>query len=85
VLEDAAARIKPSQIAVATFPSHPNLRISGNVVRIAPQLVSRERVLPLWIELTNPEGFLKDGMLARVVIGVPRQSKVAAARTIPAK
>jgi RND family efflux transporter MFP subunit len=85
VLESDAARIKPGQTAVATFPSHPNLRVSGNVVRLSPQLVSRERVLSLWIELPNPQGFLKDGMLARVQIGVPRQPEAAVVRTVPAK
>jgi multidrug efflux pump subunit AcrA (membrane-fusion protein) len=85
VLENAAARIEPGQDAVVTFPSHPNLRVTGTVVRIAPQLVSQERVLPFWIELPNPQGFLRDGMLARVQITVPKQPATAAVRTLPAK
>ena len=84
VLENDAPRIEAGQGAVATFPAHPNLRVSGNVVRLSPQLVSRERVLSLWMELPNPEGFLKDGMLARVQISAPRLSTVAT-RTVPPK
>ena len=85
VLESDAARIQSGQDAVATFPSHPNLRVSGTVVRLAPQLVSQERVLPLWIEIPNPQGFLRDGMLARVQISVPKQPEAVAVRTVPAK
>ncbi len=85
VLESDAARIKPGQAAVATFPSNPNLRVSGKVVRLSPQLVARERVLPVWIELPNPQGFLKDAMLARVQISVPKQPAAVALQTVPAK
>ena len=77
VLANDADRILVGQQAVATFPSHPNLRANGQVVRIAPQLVSRERVLPLWMEIPNPQGFLKDGMLARVQISAPKLPSVA--------
>ena len=72
VLANDADRILVGQPAVATFPSHPNLRVNGQVVRIAPQLVSRERVLPVWMEIPNPQGFLKDGMYARVQISAPK-------------
>ncbi|MEE3369365.1 MAG: efflux RND transporter periplasmic adaptor subunit [Planctomycetota bacterium] len=77
VLANEADRVLVGQQAVATFPSHPNLRVNGKVVRIAPQLVSRERVLPVWMEIPNPQGFLKDGMLARVQINAPKLPAVA--------
>ncbi|MBN80607.1 MAG: hypothetical protein CMJ70_10745 [Planctomycetaceae bacterium] len=77
VLANDADRILVGQPAVATFPSHPNLRVNGQVVRIAPQLVSRERVLPVWMEIPNPQGFLKDGMYARVQISAPKLPAVA--------
>ena len=85
VLENDAARIKSGLKAVATFSAHPNLRVSGTVVRVAPQLVSQERVLPIWIELPNPQGFLRESMLARVQISVPKQADSVAVRTIPVK
>ncbi len=67
-LEKDAIHIQVGQDAAVTFPAHPGLRIRGEVVRLAPQLISRQRVLPLWIEIANPDEFLKDGMLARVEI-----------------
>ncbi|MBB75220.1 MAG: hypothetical protein CMJ75_11990 [Planctomycetaceae bacterium] len=77
VLANEADRVVVGQQAVATFPSHPSLRVNGKVVRIGPQLVSRERVLPVWMEIPNPHGFLKDGMLARVQINAPKLPAVA--------
>ena len=83
VLETDASRIRLRQNVVTTFASNPNLRIRGTIVRLAPQLVSRERVLPLWIEIPNPQEFLKDGMLARVTISVPKKS--VPKKTVPVK
>jgi hypothetical protein len=65
--------VQPGQSAVVTLPSHPNLRLTGDVVRVAPMLASEGRVLPAWIEVENPGGFLKDGMLASVDVHVPSQ------------
>jgi multidrug resistance efflux pump len=84
LLESDAARVHPGQEAAATFPANPNLRVSGTVVRVAPQLISRERVLPIWIELPNPQGFLREGMLSRVELSVPKQPAEVAAQTIRA-
>ena len=78
VLERDASRIKVGQKVTVTFPADPNLHTTGKVVRIAPQLISRERVLPVWIEAPNPSGFLKDGMLARVEIKVAALSSIQA-------
>ena len=80
--ERAAARIRVGQNAVVTFPSNPNLRLQGKVVRIAPQLASRDRVLPVWIEVSNPKNFLMEGMLADVVVKVPLPPSTLAARKI---
>ena len=68
-----------------TFPADPNLSRTGEVVRIAPQLISRERVLPIWIEAPNSSGFLKDGMLARVEIDVSAQSSIPSTSIRPAQ
>lgn len=74
VFQREQAGIAAGQQAVVTFPADPNLRLTGNVVRTAPVLDERERVLPVWIELPNPDGFLKEGMLAEARIGlVPRR------------
>ncbi len=41
---------------------------SGKVVRISPTMDENERVLPVWVEVANPDHQLKDGMLARVTL-----------------
>lgn len=78
--ERDAARIAVGREAVVTFPANPNLRLEGKVVRISPQLASKERVLPVWIEVRNPNNFLKEGMLAEVVVSVPPVSPTLADR-----
>ena len=40
----------------------------GKVVRISPTMDENERVLPVWVEVANPDHQLKDGMLARVTL-----------------
>ena len=68
VSEADAPHVMVGQHAVTTFPSRPALQVSGKTVRVASQLVSQERVLPIWIEIPNADGFLKTGMLANVVV-----------------
>ena len=36
------------------------------MVRISPLMDDNERVLPIWVEVANPDHLLKDGMLAQV-------------------
>lgn len=78
--ERDAARITVGRDAVVTFPADPSLRLEGKVVRIAPQLASPDRVLPVWIEVRNPNNFLKEGMLAEVDVIVPSVSSTLTAR-----
>jgi multidrug efflux pump subunit AcrA (membrane-fusion protein) len=78
--ERDATQIEVGQDAVLTFPANPSLRLQGKVKRIAPQLASKDRVLPVWIEVTNPGGFLKEGMLAEVDIKVSTIPSTLAAR-----
>jgi multidrug efflux pump subunit AcrA (membrane-fusion protein) len=40
----------------------------GQVVRISPLMHERMRVLPVWVEVANPDRRLKSGMLARIAI-----------------
>lgn len=78
--EKDASRIAVGQEATVTFPANPALRLQGKVVRIAPQLASKDRVLPVWIEVSNPGHFLKEGMLAEVTVRVPSHPSTLAAR-----
>jgi hypothetical protein len=50
------------------------LAITGRVIHIAPTLESSERVLPVWVEVDNPELKLKEGMLAKVAIVTESQT-----------
>ncbi|MEX0703345.1 MAG: efflux RND transporter periplasmic adaptor subunit [Planctomycetales bacterium] len=70
--ERDAVRVQPGQTAILTFPADPGLRVEGRVLRSGPMLDSAERVLPVWIEVSNPQEFLKERMLAKVVVQVPR-------------
>ena len=53
------------QPPVSAFP---DLEAIGKVVRIAPMMDENEQVLPVWVEVDNPDHLLKEGMLARVAV-----------------
>lgn len=71
VFERDAARVRIGQPARLSFAAYPGWTVSGAVVRMGAELDSSERVLPVWIEVDNPELRLKQGMLARVVLAEP--------------
>lgn len=68
VFERDASRIAVGQPARVTFSAFPNMEATGTVVRVAPMMDEGERVLPVWVEVENPERLLKEGMYARVTI-----------------
>ncbi len=68
LFERDAARVAVGQPARVTFSAFPQLEAIGKVVRIAPIMDESERVLPVWIEVDNPDQLLKEGMLARVSV-----------------
>ncbi len=68
VFERDAAQVAVGQPARVTFSAFPDLEVIGTVVRIAPMMDESERVLPVWVEVDNPERLLKEGMLARVAV-----------------
>lgn len=68
VYERDAPRVRLGQAAHVHFAAYPDLEAKGKVVRIAPQMDEKMRVLPVWIEVENPDHLLKDGMLARVTL-----------------
>lgn len=69
VFEQHASRVKVGQTAIIRFPAYPDMELRGEVVRAAPTLDSSSaRVLPVWIEVENPEQKLREGMLADVEI-----------------
>lgn len=68
VFERHAAQIELGQMARVTFAAFPNLEAEGRIVRIAPTMEEHEQVLPVWVEVANPEQLLKEGMFARVTV-----------------
>jgi RND family efflux transporter MFP subunit len=68
VYEKDAHRVHLGQTAHVHFAAYPDLEAKGKVVRISPQMDEKMRVLPVWIEVENPDHLLKGGMLARVTL-----------------
>lgn len=68
VFEAGTAAIRAGQLARLTFPALPGLEATGAIVRVSPTLEHAERVLPVWVEVENPDGLLAEGMLARAVL-----------------
>jgi multidrug efflux pump subunit AcrA (membrane-fusion protein) len=66
VYEKDAHRVYLGQGARVHFAAYPDLEARGKVVRISPQMDEKMRVLPVWIEVDNPDHLLKEGMLAQV-------------------
>jgi cobalt-zinc-cadmium efflux system membrane fusion protein len=70
LFEAEATRIRLGALARITFVFDPDLRVEGRVVRIAPVAEGAQRVIPVWIELPNPQQRLREGMLASVAVEV---------------
>lgn len=68
IYEHDANRVQLGQPAHVHFTAYPDLEVDGKVVRISPLLHERMRVLPVWVEVANPDHLLKSGMLARMTI-----------------
>ncbi len=88
VYERDASRVQPGQPAHVHFAAYPDLEAVGKVVRIAPLMDDNERVLPVWVEVANPEHRLKDGMLARITLLAKPKSEDArpgVAQLVPIK
>jgi cobalt-zinc-cadmium efflux system membrane fusion protein len=68
VYEKDAPRVHLGQAANVHFAAYPDLEAKGTLVRISPQMDDKMRVLPVWIEVENPDHLLKDGMLAQVTL-----------------
>ncbi len=68
VYERDADRVHLGQPAHVHFAAYPELEASGKVVRISPLMHEEMRVLPVWVEVPNPDHLLKSGMLAQMTI-----------------
>ena len=66
VFERDAAAVRIGDEASVSFPALPGRTATGAVVRIAPVFDPGERVLPVWVEVENPDGLLPEGAQARM-------------------
>ena len=87
VFERHAAQLELGQPARVTFAAFPELEADGRIVRIAPTMEEGEQVLPVWVEVANPDCLLKDGMFARVTVltaspADPGESEVAQLKSV---
>ena len=78
VFEQHASRIEVGQTAEIQFAAYPKLQLTGIVARVSPTLHSAAPVLPVWIEVENPDHKLREGMLARVEIVLPSSAEFLA-------
>jgi multidrug resistance efflux pump len=82
VFERDASKIGVGQVARVSFSAYPDLTVTGKIVQIAPIMESSERVLPVWIEVDNPDFKLKEGMLAKVAVSSEGLSGAQTARRL---
>lgn len=75
-----AVGLEPGKPVTVTFHALPDAQITGAVVRVSPVLDASERVLPIWVEVDNPEGRLIEGMLARIEIATNDHAVAATQR-----
>lgn len=80
VYERDASQIQVGQPARVGFAAYPELEANGKVVRISPLMDDNERVLPIWVEVDNPEHLLKDGMLAEITLMAKSATEVSPAQ-----
>jgi RND family efflux transporter MFP subunit len=70
LVERDAKRVRPGTSASVEVDAYPGERFSGRVARVAPVFDPATRTAEMEIEVPNPQGQLKPGMYARVVLTV---------------
>jgi RND family efflux transporter MFP subunit len=70
--------LRPGRSAMVTFDALPGFHAEGTVTRLVPDANVSARTFPVKIELPNPDGEIRSGMLARVdlEVGEPRRVSV---------
>jgi RND family efflux transporter MFP subunit len=68
--------IKKGDTAQVTFDALPGRTFEGKVFAVIPRADDAARTFPVRIEISNPEGEIKSGMLGRATLGVgmPRKA-----------
>ncbi|GBQ22326.1 membrane-fusion protein [Gluconacetobacter sacchari DSM 12717] len=76
VPQDQATGIAIGTQAALSLPARPDLRVAGTVTRTGHALERDSRMLPVEIELDNPDGRLAAGLYASIHFDLPRTAGV---------
>ncbi len=79
LFQEDLGRVKVGDQARVFFTADPGLQVEGQVARVTPVVGETGRTGSAWIEINNPGGRLREGMLARALIFVatPRSELAA--------
>lgn len=83
VFEHEAPRIELGDAVQLSFAAHPSLRVHTTIARRGAAGAAQRPWFPLWVELPNPDGLLREGMMAFAVIRGGDPSQRPLARTGP--
>lgn len=75
VPESSAAAVRPGMVARVTLGAYPERSWEGTVDWIAQTIDEETRMLPIRVELDNPENLLKPGMFATIHLSADRSGR----------
>ncbi|MCX9158506.1 efflux RND transporter periplasmic adaptor subunit [Niveibacterium sp. 24ML] len=76
VNEQDIAAVQTGRKAVITLSAYPGKSFEGTVSYIYPTLSAETRTVPVRVELANPQGLLKPGLFASMVLGTSQGAAV---------
>lgn len=79
VFERDASQLATGQQVEVQLVCDPKFRTLAGVARVSPMVTSQERVFEVWAEIENPDGKLKEGMLARMFMHLKQPTRTPAA------
>jgi RND family efflux transporter MFP subunit len=68
VADDVVAQVKVGDAATILLPDQPDVRLSGRISLISRSSDPVNRTVEVWVNLANPEGRLRAGGAAQVVV-----------------
>lgn len=82
IVEQTYTSLRPGQEALVSADAYPGKLFKGSLTTLAPFLEESTRQAEARVEVSNPDGLLKPGMVVRVAIELGRK---AGALTVPAE
>jgi RND family efflux transporter MFP subunit len=81
IVEQTYTQVRAGQEALVSADAYPGMLFNGSITTLAPFLEESTRQAEARVEVSNPRGLLKPGMVVRVSIELGRK---AGALTVPA-